>query len=136
MRCPTSGAHNDVLRLYGMAVTPDLKETLIHFHHQRKRLGISRLWIDALCINQDDDAEKMLQIHRMRNVYRNATRTLIWLGMSDNDGEELFKAIRDAVQQISQERADQDIHQDYAGNPDRQVVCLQPSCSDVPPCMV
>lgn len=39
-----------------------------------------RLWIDALCINQSDDAEKGQQVQLMGNVYRSAERVVIWLG--------------------------------------------------------
>ncbi|KAK4443489.1 heterokaryon incompatibility protein-domain-containing protein [Podospora aff. communis PSN243] len=38
------------------------------------------LWIDAICINQDDLAEKARQIPMMARIYRTAARVLIWLG--------------------------------------------------------
>ncbi|KAF1975095.1 HET-domain-containing protein, partial [Bimuria novae-zelandiae CBS 107.79] len=38
------------------------------------------VWIDAICINQTDDAEKIKQVRRMRDVYANAQHTMIWLG--------------------------------------------------------
>ncbi|KAJ4406180.1 hypothetical protein N0V82_010181 [Gnomoniopsis sp. IMI 355080] len=39
-----------------------------------------RLWIDQLCINQDDDEEKSQQVRSMRQIYSSAKRTLVWLG--------------------------------------------------------
>jgi hypothetical protein len=39
------------------------------------------IWIDAICINQADDAEKSKQVARMDIVYR-APKTLVWLGDS------------------------------------------------------
>jgi hypothetical protein len=41
----------------------------------------SRLvWIDAICINQDDNPEKSSQVAMMRRIYQHATRVLVWLG--------------------------------------------------------
>jgi hypothetical protein len=37
------------------------------------------LWIDAICINQGDDAEKAVQIPLMRHIYSRATAVLIYL---------------------------------------------------------
>lgn len=38
------------------------------------------LWVDAICINQDDDHEKSYQLALMRNIYGTASELLIWLG--------------------------------------------------------
>jgi hypothetical protein len=38
------------------------------------------LWIDALCINQDDLEEKGNQVARMGRVYREASQVIVWLG--------------------------------------------------------
>jgi hypothetical protein len=38
-------------------------------------------WIDAICINQDDIAEKGHQVHIMGDIYRNADEVLAWLGV-------------------------------------------------------
>ena len=39
-----------------------------------------RLWIDAICINQNDDDEKEQQIPMMKDIYMTAHTTYIWLG--------------------------------------------------------
>jgi hypothetical protein len=41
-----------------------------------------RLWIDALCIRQDDTTEKNHQVERMGLIYYSATEVLVWLGRS------------------------------------------------------
>lgn len=38
------------------------------------------IWIDALCINQENISEKEQQIPLMGQIYRQATRVLMWLG--------------------------------------------------------
>lgn len=38
------------------------------------------IWVDAVCINQQDNAEKMVQIRRMNAIYRRAIQVWVWLG--------------------------------------------------------
>jgi hypothetical protein len=43
--------------------------------------GKSRLlWIDAICINQDNDEDKSQQVRLMREIYDTASRVIVWLG--------------------------------------------------------
>ncbi|KAF2240619.1 HET-domain-containing protein, partial [Trematosphaeria pertusa] len=46
----------------------------------RVRFPNEKLWIDALCINQSDNAERGHQIQRMGDIYRGASEVLAWLG--------------------------------------------------------
>jgi hypothetical protein len=41
------------------------------------------IWIDALCINQDNKEEKCEQVEHMRTVYQRAKEVSIWLGPED-----------------------------------------------------
>ncbi|KAI1264076.1 heterokaryon incompatibility protein-domain-containing protein [Xylariaceae sp. FL1019] len=41
------------------------------------------LWIDAICLNQEDDNEKRIYVPLMSHIYRSCWRTLIWLGEHD-----------------------------------------------------
>lgn len=48
------------------------------------------LWIDSVCINQNDSAEKETQIKYMRDIYMRAEHTIIWLGVgADRSGDAL-----------------------------------------------
>ena len=47
-------------------------------HFLRPASGWRLLWIDAICINQSDNAEKSLQIPMMDRIYSKAERVIIW----------------------------------------------------------
>jgi hypothetical protein len=42
-----------------------------------RKLGIRYLWVDALCIIQDDPQDKAKEIHRMDSIYEGSTFTLV-----------------------------------------------------------
>jgi hypothetical protein len=51
--------------------------------HLRKKLGQFTIWIDAVCINQQDEREKLLQISLMGEIYSRAATVYVWLGEGD-----------------------------------------------------
>ncbi|KAI1338885.1 heterokaryon incompatibility protein-domain-containing protein [Xylariaceae sp. FL0016] len=60
-----------------LSITPNLRDALRRFRlPSRPR----RLWVDAICINQGDDAEKGKQIPLMDVIYLGASSVLVWLG--------------------------------------------------------
>ena len=72
-------------------ITRSLEGALRQFRHPRT---IRRLWADALCINQEDLAEKSEQVKNMGRVYRNAMKVLVWLGDdTETIAPEVFKMI-------------------------------------------
>ncbi|KAF5012761.1 hypothetical protein FDECE_1181 [Fusarium decemcellulare] len=54
---------------------------------QRVRQGF-KLWIDAICINQDDITERSQQVLRMRDIYDLSWQVITYLG-AESDGSEL-----------------------------------------------
>ena len=48
--------------------------------HLRKKLGRLQIWVDALCINQEDNNEKSLQLPLMGDIYSKASWVYVWLG--------------------------------------------------------
>lgn len=50
---------------------------LLRLRHPTRR---RRLWVDSICINQDDRDEKSHQVAMMFDIYKNAGRVIIWLG--------------------------------------------------------
>jgi hypothetical protein len=63
-----------------LMIKPNLYEAL---RHLRKENGVVALWVDALCINQFDDAEKNEQVAKMALIYHKAYNFNIWLGIDD-----------------------------------------------------
>lgn len=43
------------------------------------------LWVDQICINQSDKAERSSQVSFMHKIYQDTTKVLVWLG-PDNGG--------------------------------------------------
>lgn len=59
------------------SITINLYNALRDLRHERRPL---LLWVDAVCINQSDDDEKMKQIVMMGKIYSTASHTVIYLG--------------------------------------------------------
>lgn len=60
-------------------VSENLYLALLHLRQRRYKT----VWIDALCINQDDLQERAAQVTRMKDIYKQAFLVYIWLGDSD-----------------------------------------------------
>jgi hypothetical protein len=67
-----------------IGLTANLTEALPHLIAQSHT---KRLWIDQLCINQSDDAEKAVQIGLMSEIYAKAPRVIVWLGGADEHAQ-------------------------------------------------
>ncbi|KAI1078369.1 heterokaryon incompatibility protein-domain-containing protein [Whalleya microplaca] len=68
-------------------ISPTLQKALVQLLKQdgnSSRPISRRLWIDAICINQNDDAEKSTQVSQMKEIYAQACRVLVWLGPGDD----------------------------------------------------
>lgn len=55
------------------------------------------LWIDAICIDQNDPKEKGHQVGQMRTVYENSEMVLVWLGLNNDSDciDEFFEMMAD-----------------------------------------
>lgn len=45
------------------------------------------LWIDTICINQEDPEERSEQASLVRHIYEDACGVVIWLGVADHDSD-------------------------------------------------
>lgn len=58
-------------------VTRNCHEALLRLrHHARNQV----LWLDAICINQEDSEDKSHQVAMMADIYSQADRVIVWLG--------------------------------------------------------
>ena len=76
-----------------MPVTRSIKGALQVL--QSRRVG--RLWIDALCIDQNNKDERGHQILRMKDIYSKAFRTIAWLGPDDEGYAEKAFGLHEAA---------------------------------------
>ncbi|CAF9924131.1 MAG: hypothetical protein ALECFALPRED_002687 [Alectoria fallacina] len=51
------------------------------------------MWIDVLCINQDDVYERNNQVSRMKNIYENANLVIVWLGQEADKSHLAFETL-------------------------------------------
>jgi hypothetical protein len=51
-------------------------------------------WIDAICIDQTNDLEKNEQVRFMKDIYSNALRVVVWMGLPTEDSELALATIR------------------------------------------
>lgn len=59
----------------------------IALHHLRRENEVRCMWIDAICINQDDLDECSSQVAQMQRVYRGAKRMVVFLGETWSERE-------------------------------------------------
>jgi hypothetical protein len=72
-------------------ITKNLAALLRQFRPTKTSTGPRTLWIDSICINQQDIPERNHQVRLMCEIYRKAQTVLVWLGNKD-DGEDTAKA--------------------------------------------
>ncbi|KAH8799902.1 heterokaryon incompatibility protein-domain-containing protein [Hyaloscypha sp. PMI_1271] len=53
-----------------------------------------RLWMDSICINQQNVEEKNCQVARMGRIFATATRVVVWLGEQDENTASAYGTIR------------------------------------------
>jgi hypothetical protein len=74
-------------------VTENLDTALRHLRYTYDERVI---WIDALCINQDNTAERAQQVTKMREIYGRATKVVVWLGTSSYNTNLAFDFLAEA----------------------------------------
>lgn len=84
-------------RLYLLREGLRIRDNLYRFLQRAKeqvRTSRRPIWIDAVCIDQSNDAEKSVQIPLMSEVYKQAQQVLVWLGDCTKAEGNAFLAIK------------------------------------------
>ncbi|VUC34132.1 unnamed protein product [Clonostachys rosea] len=100
----------------GVLVTQNAKELLLHLrdeHHPR------RVWIDGICIDQDNLDERSHQVTLMQAIFSGASSVLIWVGESDQDTESIFSFF---TLMDKRRRAEAEPNEGENGHPDTEFV--------------
>jgi hypothetical protein len=58
------------------------------------------LWIDAICINQDDVHERSRQVWIMQEIYAKARQVIVWLGPEREDDNRAFASLESLRSQL------------------------------------
>jgi hypothetical protein len=73
-----------------LEISPNLSNIL---RWLRDTSSVRNLWVDAICINQNNTDEKSKQVTEMWKIYSLANKVKTWLGESDVRLEQLFIAM-------------------------------------------
>ncbi|KAF2018164.1 HET-domain-containing protein [Aaosphaeria arxii CBS 175.79] len=85
------------------------------------------MWVDALCLNQEDMVEKSKQLRMMHHVYQKACRVIVWLG--EDDRNEAHKAF-DTICAVANTQVDKPLS--YTSNHRRNSVRKVPYSEEIP----
>ena len=65
----------------------------IRFHNRGGTTDNICVWIDAICINQNDIPERNQQVAMMDRIYSEATQVLVWLGPGDEGSDRVIDTL-------------------------------------------
>ncbi|PMD58677.1 HET-domain-containing protein [Hyaloscypha bicolor E] len=88
---------NDGDNVFAFRISKNLKRALWAL---RTNDEVRQLWIDAICINQNDTKERNQQVPRMDRIYGGAEKVCIWLGEEGEDSKTAMDFIRDRVLEL------------------------------------
>lgn len=74
-----------------LQITTNLYSALMHLRAQDRA---RTLWVDAVCINQEDLSERSEQVQRMAAIYAQAYKVVVWLGAEADDSKLALDCLR------------------------------------------
>lgn len=88
---------------FDYSITENLFAALQRLRDPRREI---HLWVDAVCINQHDDAERSRQVASMLTIFRKAATVVVWLGEHGQYTELAFRVLRVGAQLTGNNVAD------------------------------
>ena len=85
------------LQSYNFEVTASLEVALRHLRHEHSE---RIMWIDAICINQYNDAEKSEQVKKMHFIYACTSHLVVWVGEASEDSDLGMKTLRQIGEEL------------------------------------
>lgn len=87
-----------------LPLTSSLDTCLRHIRElqHREQIESKAMWIDQICINQEDDEEKSSQVLLMKVIFSSASQVIVWLGPAADGSDQVM----DAFAEIGQEFLD------------------------------
>ncbi|KAG5802093.1 hypothetical protein H9Q74_013503 [Fusarium xylarioides] len=98
-------------------VTSNLAKALSAFLQDGEFEDGFKLWVDAICINQQDLGERARQLRRMRDIYGSAWAVIAWLGEASFRSSSAIQLIRD-LSALSEASCGSQIEACLRGDPD------------------
>ncbi len=106
------GAHPYEALSYVWGPENDEQSICIDGHERRVRANLHKalsnlrdnfveriLWIDTICINQENTTEKEKQVQSMAKIYAKASRVIVWLGDEVDDSDNAIETVRVAAEE-------------------------------------
>lgn len=78
-------------------VTKNLESALRHLLLEQQSglaTGPTPLWVDAVCIDQQNQAERSQQVSQMGRIFETAAKTVVWLGAESRDSDLAIDTLR------------------------------------------
>lgn len=93
---PSDDTQREASSEYDVIVTSTLHDALRHLRPENGSPLV--LWVDFVCINQNDLDERASQVAIMTYIYSSAIRVHIWLGPSSEESAYCFRFIQRIIQ--------------------------------------
>ncbi|KAK5656912.1 hypothetical protein OQA88_3434 [Cercophora sp. LCS_1] len=86
-----TGPNTEIISCDGadFKITTHLRDGLRSIY---KALGCTRLWVDAICIDQTSDSEKKTQVAKMHRIYQRAAGVYVWMGTAESRSDDAMDA--------------------------------------------
>ena len=80
-----------------IAVTRSLYQALPYLRYKDKQRV---LWVDAICVNQQNLKERGLQVERMGDIFSLADQVIVWLGPDDSTSGSAIRLLRTIASKV------------------------------------